>query len=164
MIINIYSYNDAKLIFNEKPKNWISVRDLGYSHLYEDMDEKCSNVLELYFDDVTNQDIQSGALHPFYRKAYMARGLICFSEEMARDIVKFAEKVYNKGEELNIHCWAGKSRSQAIGHCLNIYYNLYLKKNDKDYLRNLNKSNGKFHGNYDVIRIMTNELYNKRGN
>lgn len=159
MVINVYSYNEAKNNFLEHPKNWISIRDFGYSNIYEEIDAKCKNILELYFDDVTNQDIKSGALHPFYQRAYMTRGLVCFSEEMAEKIVDFAEKVYNKEEELNVHCWAGKSRSQAIGHCLNIYYNLFKETNKEDYCKNIFRNNGKFNGNYDVIRIMNQILY-----
>lgn len=159
MIINIFSYEKAKQNLKKHPKNWISIRDLGYSNLYEDLDNNASNVLELYFDDVTDYNIKCDTLHPFYKKAYMKRGLVCFNNEHAKNIIDFTNNIYNKDEELNIHCWAGKSRSQAIGYCLNTYYNCFLNHNKNDYIKNINNSIKCFIGNYDVIRIMTEELY-----
>lgn len=159
MKINVKSYNSALEDLSEHNKNWISIRDLGYSNIYNELDKFAENILELYFDDVTTQDIKSDSLHPFYKKAYMYRGLVCFDEDMARKIISFSNDVFERGEELNIHCWAGRSRSQAIGYCLNIYFNLFKSKNEEDYLRNINNSIDKFIGNYDVIRIITKELY-----
>lgn len=159
MIINIFSYEEAKKNLEKHKKNWISIRDIGYSNIYKDLDEKAENILELYFDDVTEFNIKHDTLHPFYKRAYMHRGLICFNEEMAKKIIEFSHKIYKKDEELNIHCWAGKSRSQAIGHCLNIYYNCYYENKNIDYIKNIKSSIDNFTGNFDVIRIMTKELY-----
>lgn len=161
MIINIYSYEEAVKSLSNHKKNWISIRDLGYSNIYNELDKYAENILEIYFDDVTDQNIKTNTLHPFYQRAYMKRGLVCFDEEMAKKIIKFSEDVYNNGEELNIHCWAGRSRSQAIGYCLNFYYNYFLKVNNSDFLYNLNNSIDKFIGNYDVTRVLTKELYKK---
>lgn len=158
MKINIYSYKNAAKNLKEHKKNWISVRDLGYSNIYEELDDYAENVLELYFDDVTDHDIHTNTLHPFYQRAYLRRGLVCFTEDHARQIISFSNNVYNRKEELNIHCWAGRSRSQAIGYCLNNYYNLFVECNKEDYLYNLNNSIDRFIGNYDVIRILTKEL------
>ena len=162
MIINVFSYNKAESSIKENErfrKNWISIRDLGYSKLYNVLDEMCENVLELYFDDVTEYSIKHNMLHPFYIKEYMRRGLVCFNEEHAIQIIDFANEIYERNEELNIHCWAGKSRSQAVGYVLNTYYNLYLNKNKKDFFRNINHNFDNFMGNYDVMRIMNKVLY-----
>lgn len=165
MIINVFSYHQAESLIKENEqyrKNWISIRDLGYSKLYEVLDDKCKNVLELYFDDVTEYSIKHHMLHPFYLEEYMKRGLICFNEDYAYQIINFANKVYEKNEELNIHCWAGKSRSQAVGHCLNNYYNLFLKRNKHDFLLNEKNNSSKFMGNYDVMRILDKVLYESK--
>lgn len=114
--------------------------------------------MELYFDNVNDHNIHTNTLHPFYQREYLRRGLVCFTEDHARQIISFSNNVYNRKEELNIHCWAGRSRSQAIGYCLNNYYNLFLNPNKEDYLYNLNNSIDRFIGNYDVIRILTKEL------
>lgn len=159
MKINIKSYKSALEDLSDHKRNWISIRDLGYSNIYNELDSVAENILELYFDDVTSHDVKCETLHPFYKLAYMKRGLVCFDEDMAKKIISFANGVFERGEELNIHCWAGRSRSQAIGYCLNIYFNLFKSKNEEDYLRNVNNSIDKFIGNYDVIRIISQELY-----
>lgn len=161
MIINVFSYENAIANLDEHPENWISIRDYGYSHVYKELDEYGSNILEVYFDDVTEYNIKCDTLHPFYKRAYMRRGLVCFNEEMAKSIIDFADDIYKKDEELNIHCWAGKSRSQAVGYCLNQYYNLYLSRNKNDFLKNIDNNMDMFLGNYDVIRTMTDVLYKK---
>ena len=62
----------------------------------------------------------------------------------------------------NIHCYAGRSRSQAIGYVLNQYFNLYLKHNKEDFKRNLLSNNEKFMGNPDVIKVMNEVLYQEK--
>ncbi|MBR4315617.1 MAG: hypothetical protein IKP65_01410 [Alphaproteobacteria bacterium] len=163
MIINVYSYKDAEnqvLINKNKRKNWISIRDLGYEHLYSKFDELCKkNILIINFDDVTKFNEHHHLMHPFYETLATKRNLIHFNNEMAEKIIEFAYDINNKNEELNIHCWAGKSRSQAIGYCLNQYFNLYLNNNKIDFIMNIENSMDKFIGNYDVIKIMEKTLY-----
>lgn len=164
MLINVYSYKDAEkqIISNKNQdirKNWISIQDLGFEHLYNVIDKYCKNVLVIKFDDVTDFNIYHQLLHPFYYKLQDKRELINFNDDMAKKIIGFANKVYDNNEILNIHCWAGKSRSQAIGHCLNQYYNLYIENNEEDFVENIENSNDNFIGNYDVIRIMEKNLY-----
>lgn len=159
MKINVFSYKSAVENLSQHEKNWISVRDLGYSNEYLELDNKGKNILELYFDDVTLHNIKTETLHLFYKRAYIRRGLVCFDEDMAKKIIEFSKKVFEKNEELNIHCWAGRSRSQAIANCLNTYYNLYLSDNKFDYVENIKNSFEKYIGNYDVVRILTQQLY-----
>lgn len=78
---------------------------------------------------------------------------------MARQIIKFANNVYKNKQDLNIHCWAGKSRSQAIAFCLNQYFNMFCENNEEDYIRNLSYSIDNFMGNADVIQVLTKEIY-----
>ena len=88
----------------------------------------------------------------------MIRFVILFDNKMARDIINFTNQ-FNKNDMINIHCWAGKSRSQAIGYCLNQYYNLFMDNNEEDFIRNLNQSINRFNGNHDVIKVMNQELF-----
>lgn len=58
----------------------------------------CQDVLTLYFDDIDRE----------------IEGLQLFSEEQAEQIIRFIRK--NKSAEtLLIHCYAGESRSRAVG-------------------------------------------------
>lgn len=78
---------------------------------------------------------------------------------MAREIIKFSCDIYKNKQDLNIHCWAGKSRSQAIAFCLNQYFNMFCENNEEDYIWNLGNSIDDFMGNSDVIKILTKEIY-----
>ena len=48
-----------------------------------------------------------------------------------------------------------------VNLCLfaNTYYNLYLSDNKFDYVENIKNSFEKYIGNYDVVRILTQQLY-----
>lgn len=161
MDINVFSYAEARAKFSEDnpywKRNWISIRDIGYDYVYWEMDKICENVLILKFDDVTRFNAERGYIHQVYKDAQKERDLVFFDEEMADKIVTFAESI--KDGWINIHCWAGLSRSQAVGFCLNTYFNLYKENNKAAYERNLRNSFDKFLGNYDVIRILTERLY-----
>lgn len=160
MLINVFSWADAhaKVVTDPKFKsNWLSIRDIGYEDLYADLDYECENILVLRFDDVTRFDAERGLLHPFYKEVRKERELVFFNADMADQIISFTKSI--KEGPLNIHCWAGVSRSQAIGFCLNTYFNLYLKQNQTDYTTNLMNSIRTFKGNPDVIRILTRRLH-----
>lgn len=161
MIINIFSYKKVKEIIHleEYKRNWISVRDYGYEHLYSDLDNNGENILKVYFDDVTNFNIKHDLIHPIYKEIIKNRNFILFSNEQANQILDFAHKIYKSKETLNIHCWAGKSRSQAIGYVLNNYFNLFLENNKIDYIRNLEQCSRNFMPNPDVLKILNQTLY-----
>lgn len=59
----------------------------------------CKDVLTLKFDDIVRP----------------VEGEQLFSEEMAEDIIRFIIKNKDKVETLLIHCYAGQSRSRAVG-------------------------------------------------
>lgn len=162
MKINVFSYANAEKTFINNPNfrnNWISIRDFNFEYLYQKMNEYCDNVFILKFDDVTRFAVDRNILHPFYQKAIKERELVYFDSKMARDIIRFSNEIYKNKQDLNIHCWAGKSRSQAIAFCLNQYYNMFLENNEEDYIRNLNNSINNFMGNSDVMQILTKEIY-----
>jgi len=160
MKINVFSYKDAeqKIELNESyRRNWISIRDIGFESIYKKLDELCENVLIIKFDDVTEFNVKHNLIHPFYERELKNRQLVYFNSEMAREIINFSNKLQN--DTINIHCWAGKSRSQAIAYCLNQYYNLFLENNEEDFIHNLQNSVNNFMGNYDVIKVMNKELF-----
>lgn len=160
MKINIFSYQNAEKKIIESTsyrKNWISIRDIGFESYYKKLDDLCENVLVVKFDDVTEFEVKHKIYHPFYHKISEKRPFVLFNSEMARQIIKFVNNI--KDNEINIHCWAGKSRSQAIGSCLNQYYNLFMENNEEDFIRNLQHSVDNFMANSDVIKIMNKELF-----
>lgn len=162
MKINVYSLKRAnELILSDIncQKNWISIRDVGYSELYKYIRSICKNVCVIEFDDITHYQVKYDLLHPYFNNLLKNRDLIYFNEEHAKQILDFAQKVFDSGEELNIHCYAGKSRSQAIGYVLNQYFNLYLTQNLKDFKRNINFNNERFMANSDVIKIFNKILF-----
>lgn len=58
----------------------------------------CRDVLTLYFDDVIRE----------------VEGAVLFTDEMAGQIINFIKK-NRKVDTLLIHCYAGQSRSRAVG-------------------------------------------------
>ena len=59
----------------------------------------CKGVLTLYFDDIERE----------------VDGAVLFSDEMAQEIIKFIRTYKNKVDTLLLHCYAGQSRSRAVG-------------------------------------------------
>lgn len=58
----------------------------------------CQDVLTLYFDDIVRE----------------VEGAVLFSDEMAEQIISFIKK-NKKVDTLLVHCYAGQSRSRAVG-------------------------------------------------
>ncbi len=58
----------------------------------------CKAVLTLYFDDIIRE----------------VDGCVLFQKEQAEEIIRFTEKIKDI-DTLLIHCYAGMSRSQAVG-------------------------------------------------
>lgn len=58
----------------------------------------CQDVLTLYFDDIVRE----------------VEGAVLFSDEMAGQIISFIKK-NRKVDTLLVHCYAGQSRSRAVG-------------------------------------------------
>lgn len=59
----------------------------------------CKGVLTLQFDDIETE----------------VEGAVLFSDEMAEQIIGFIELNKDKVETLLVHCYAGQSRSRAVG-------------------------------------------------
>ena len=59
----------------------------------------CKGVLTLYFDDIVTE----------------VDGAVLFDDDMADRIIEFIEKYKDAVDTLLIHCYAGQSRSRAVG-------------------------------------------------
>lgn len=59
----------------------------------------CKGVLTLYFDDIVTE----------------VDGAVLFDDDMADEIIDFIEENRAKADTLLIHCYAGQSRSKAVG-------------------------------------------------
>lgn len=59
----------------------------------------CKGVLMLMFDDIVTE----------------VEGAVLFNDEMADQIIEFIERYKNSVDTLLIHCYAGQSRSRAVG-------------------------------------------------
>lgn len=64
--------------------------------------EYCKGVLTLLVDDIVKP----------------VDGAVLFTEEHARQIIEFVESMRRKADTLLIHCYAGNSRSAAVGKAL----------------------------------------------
>lgn len=59
----------------------------------------CKGVLTLYFDDIVTE----------------VDGAVLFDDDMADQIIEFIEKNSKLADTLLVHCYAGQSRSKAVG-------------------------------------------------
>ena len=78
----------------------ISIQDthtVGFGVAFT-MNQFCQDVLTLYFDDIVRE----------------VEGAVLFSDEMAEQIIEFIKK-NRKVDTLLVHCYAGQSRSRAVG-------------------------------------------------
>lgn len=157
MKIRAYPYTTVKDILREN-QYWISIQDLGYDYLYRDINLH-KNKIVLKFDDITPYHVKVNLIHQFYKNALEKRPPVYFDEKMAKKIHDFADSIANKTNELYIHCWAGMSRSQGIGSCLNVYFNLYKEKNIEDFKYNIETNQARCLVNPHVTRILNNELF-----
>lgn len=59
----------------------------------------CKGVLTLYFDDIVTE----------------VDGAVLFDDDMAEQIIAFIEQYRTTADTLLVHCYAGQSRSRAVG-------------------------------------------------
>lgn len=103
------------------------------------------NILKLVFDDATDQET----------------GVNLFNEFHAEQIKAFAERL-DQSKPLYINCYAGVSRSGAVGTVLNDYFNLYLTdcKRTPDW-EAFYENNRQIQPNAYVMRILRKIIVNK---
>lgn len=79
----------------------ISIQDShmqGFGFRFEE-NQFCKGVLTLCFDDVVQE----------------VDGAVLFTDEMAEQIIRFIAKHRRSADTLLVHCYAGQSRSRAVG-------------------------------------------------
>ena len=119
-----------------------------------------TNMLTLNFDDIDPYRFYHGMEHPSIRHKFEGGQLepLFFNQKMAEDIVAWVRQIWEKDHNatVKVHCWAGRSRSQAVAYWLNIYFNLILDRNLDDFYEN-NARNvfEKVHFNCEVLRVFT---------
>ena len=88
----------------------ISINNTHTQHTYSYFEEVyASNLLKLYFDDVT----------------YNASGNVLFDSKMAKEVLRFANFIKlneTDNTEIIIHCSAGINRSGSIGKFLSDFF------------------------------------------
>lgn len=146
----------------------ISIRDVVYddenNEKYACLDRRAArnsiNMLKVWFDDIDPYRYKCGLEHPSVveRIRNVGDGPRFFTAEMAKDIVDFVTEIWEKDKNatVKVHCWAGRSRSQAVAYWLNIYFNLILDRNLGDYqMNNAVNVSEKVHFNCEVLRVFT---------
>lgn len=173
MKIEVYNLN--KILYNVEKfgkkgisQNVISIRDKYHgddtAEKYAALDRRFSrygvNSIVVEFDDIDPYRFKYGMEHPFVKAKFAdgTRQPIFFDSEFAKRIVSWVKDLWDKDHNvtIKIHCWAGRSRSQAVAYWLNIYFNLVLEHNMDDYVSNnaLNL-NEKVHLNCEVLRVFS---------
>lgn len=134
-------YKDKTFFYNN---NVINIRD--HDDNYPLINNK-STVLRLIFDDVTDFDRNSKESFKY----------IFFDKNHANQILDFINQM-DKSKDLYVNCYAGISRSGAVGDCLNQYFNVYLENNniDKEFFKTQNRQ---IQPNSLVKRILSNTLF-----
>ena len=74
----------------------------------------CKGVLTLYVDDIVKE----------------VEGAVLFHNEHANQILSFVDKHKDIIDTLVIHCYAGQSRSVAVGKALSELYNVYCSNTE----------------------------------
>lgn len=120
MRIKIFDQGTAERVQDAfRDSYWISITDIDYPKAKIE----AHNKLCLSFDDVTPYNVENSFIHPFYKNAFLSREPVFFSSKMAMDIVNFVHKIEDSRDILCIHCYAGKSRSVAVGAVINTITN-----------------------------------------
>lgn len=100
--------------------------------LYPPLKPGYKRVLEYSFDDI---DLQEGqTLEQWAKGAGLdPKTLVQFDERMARQILTDFARCYGDAEAVLIHCYAGASRSPAVGMALDSIYRLEADFNCREF-------------------------------
>ena len=167
MKIEVYNLNKI-LKESKKGGNIISIRDMFSNdetmEKYACLDRRIVrygvNALTVNFDDIDPYRFKYGMEHYSIKEKFADGQLkpIFFNADIAKDIVSWVRDLWDKDHNVTIkvHCWAGRSRSQAVAYWLNIYFNLILEHNMADYIANNARNlNEKVHLNCEVLRVFS---------
>ena len=170
MKFEVYSLNNILKIVKKCPgSNLLSIRDTFTGDEATDEKHACLdrrisrysiNAKIVHFDDIDPYRFYHGMEHPWIQAKFKdgVRKPVFFNQEIASDIMNWVMGIWKKDHNatIRIHCWAGKSRSQALAYWLNMYFNLVLERNMDDYIANnaLNVHE-KVHFNCEVLKVLT---------
>ena len=170
MKIEVYNLNNILKEVKKCPGcNLISIRDAftdeptheKYACLDRRVARNGVNMLTINFDDIDPYRFFHGMEHFSIQEKFKDGQLepIFFNQKIAEDIVKWVKGLWDTdhGVTIKVHCWAGRSRSQAVAFWLNIYFNLVLDRNlDDFYENNARNVTEKVHFNCEVLRVFAN--------
>ena len=144
MIINVVPRKFVKMFTAKdeffKNNNFISI---GEQEGYEGVSANGANILKLVFDDASPAET----------------GCTLFSPEQAQSIKKFVDTI-DKTKALYVNCFAGSSRSGAVGTVINDYVNCYLNDCKKNTDWDLGfRRNPQILPNAYVMRVMREEFW-----
>ena len=169
MKIEVYNLNKILKVADKEPGcNILSIRDF-YSdgptvEKYACLDRRVArngiNCKVIHFDDIDPYRFYHDMEHPSVKQKFVdgQKSPIFFNSQIAGEIMKWVLDLWTVDHNctIKIHCWAGRSRSQAVAYWLNMYFNLMLERNVEDYVANnvINVSE-KVHFNCEVLRVFT---------
>lgn len=171
MKIEVYSLNKILKVAEKEPGcNILSIRD-PYAGDNGETDAKHAcldrriarngiHAKIVYFDDIDPYRFYHDMEHPFIKSKFVdgTHQPTFFNSQIADEIMKWVMPIWTKDNNCNIkvHCWAGRSRSQAVAYWLNMYFNLIMSKNLDDYHENnIRNVTEKVHFNCEVLRVFT---------
>lgn len=170
MKIEVYNLNKILRVAERCPGcNLLSIRDPDTDHAdtvekHACLDRRIArngiNAKVVYFHDIDPYRFHNGMEHPSVISQFVDGGTkpVFFNSDIAREIVDWAMAIWNNdhNDTIKIHCWAGRSRSQAVAYWLNVYFNLVIDTNLQAFLDNneLNVTE-KVHFNCEVLRVFT---------
>lgn len=170
MKIEVYNLNHVLKEVKKCPGcNLISIRDAftdeptheKYACLDRRVARNGVNMLTIAFDDIDPYRFFHDMEHPSIKNKFAGGQLepLFFNSKIAEDIIRWTKEIWEKdhGATIKVHCWAGRSRSQAVAFWLNIYFNLVLDRNlDDFYENNARNVTEKVHFNCEVLRVFAN--------
>jgi rhodanese-related sulfurtransferase len=169
MKIEVYNLNKILKVAEREPGcNILSIRDL-YSDepteaKYACLDRRVArngiNCKVIHFDDIDPYRFYHGMEHPSIKQKFAdgQKEPIFFNSQIAGEIMKWVLDIWtaDKNCTIKVHCWAGRSRSQAVAYWLNMYFNLLADRNLDDYYdNNIRNVTEKVHFNCEVLRVFT---------
>ena len=165
----MYSLNKVLKVVDRRPGcNLLSIRD-PYTDNETDEKHACLdrriarnhiNAKVVQFDDIDPYRFYHGMEHPLVKAKFEdgSRQPTFFDKDLASDIMNWVMDIWKRDHNATVvvHCWAGRSRSQAVAYWLNMYFNLMLERNLEDYVAN-NAINihEKVHFNCEVLRVLS---------
>ena len=169
MKLEVYSLNKILKVAEREPGcNILSIRDF-YSDgptvgKYACLDRRVArngiNCKVIHFDDIDPYRFYHGMEHPSVKQKFEdgQKTPIFFNPQMAGEIMKWVLDLWTADHNcvIKVHCWAGRSRSQAVAYWLNMYFNLIADRNLDDYHENnIRNVTEKVHFNCEVLRVFT---------